>query len=178
MKGLHKYYLFPILYIVGLLSMELYPNVLSVLVWLGSTLACLILILRVPFKKTELRTKVILIGLLCIPILDIAFDITFKIRNQIKGDIVFSAIDKSFATTKSITIREKNGKLFGVYESSVAGFGDSEKAFVQINNDSVLQINLIEREYSEQLTYNKLDNTLRNQEKNLTYRILENKILK
>src|SRR5690606_35643972 len=116
-------------------------NVLSVLVWLGSTLACLILILRVPFKKTELRTKVILIGLLCIPILDIAFDITFKIRNQIKGDIVFSAIDKSFATTKSITIREKNGKLFGEYDYSAAGFGEPEKAFVQIENDSVLQIN-------------------------------------
>ncbi len=178
MKGLRKYYLFPILYIIGVILSELYPNILLAGVWFGSALICLISIFRIPFKNIEHKTKAILIVLLCIPIIDMTFGITIKLKNQIKGEIVFSAIDKSFATTSSIIIREKKGKLIGEYEYSAAGFGEPEKAIVQIENDSVLIVNLIERVHSEWLTYRKTDNTIRNQANNVTYRILENKLLK
>jgi hypothetical protein len=178
MKGLLKYYLFPILYVVGVILMEYYPNILSMGVWIVSILACIVSIFRIPFKKIEFIKKVVLIGILSIPLLDMTFDISFKLRNQIRGNIVFSVIDDSFATTKSITIREKNGELLGEFDYSVAGFGKPEKALVKIENDSVISINLIERDYSEQLTYNKTDDTFRNQKQNLKYRILENKLLK
>ncbi len=178
MKGLLKFYLFPILYIVGVLLVEFYSNFLTIGILITSILICVVSIFRIPFKNIGLKNKVILIGLLCIPLLDMTFDITFKLRNQIKGDVVFNVIDDNFTTTKSITIREKNGELLGEYDNSIAGFGQPEKAFVKIENDSVITINLIERDYSERLTFNKVDETVRNQENNIIYRVLKNKIFK
>ena len=148
--------------------MTYYPNILFFGIFGISALGCIVLIIRILFKKVENPKKVLLLGLLSIPILDMSFGISFKITNQIKGDIVLSAIDNSFVTTSFITVREKKGMLKAEYESSVAGFGETEKANAKIENDTVLIIKLIDRDYSETLILNKLDNTFKNQENSQT----------
>ncbi|MEO1485196.1 MAG: hypothetical protein AAFU57_05595 [Bacteroidota bacterium] len=106
------------------------------------------------------------------------FGITNTIRNGIKGEIVLDIIDDSFATTKSLTVREKNGKLKAEFYNSVAGFGDIEKAQLKILNDSTLTFKISLRNYSENLTFDRQNQSLRNNEKNLNYRILKNELLK
>jgi len=117
-----------------------------------------------------------LILLLLIPIFDLTFGITNTIRNGIKGEIVLDIIDDSFATTKSLTVREKNGKLMAEFYNSVAGFGDMVKAQTEILNDSTLTFRINERGYSENLIFDKQNQILRNKEKNLNYRILKNEL--
>ena len=114
--------------------------------------------------------------MLSIPIFDLTFGITNTIRNEIKGEIALNIIDDSFATTKSLTVREKNGKLTAEFYNSVAGFGDMEKAQTEILNDSTLTFKLIERNYSENLTFDRQNQSFRNKEKNLNYRILKNEL--
>jgi hypothetical protein len=177
-KGILKYYFFPLIYIGGVLCIEFIPNILSVAVWGSSILLCVVAIFKVIFKKITIGRKAILIAILNIPIFDITFNLSYLIRNKIKGEIVFSAIDDSFATTKSITIRQKNGLLRAEYDFSVAGLGKTEQADISIEHDSVLILNLKERDYTERLTFHKYDNQIRSNEKNLIYRVVENKLFK
>jgi len=139
-------------------------------------LLCIIGLIRLLIKKHNLTQKLIPILLLLIPIFDLTLGITNKIRNGIKGEIVLDIIDDSFATTKSLTVRDKNGKLTGEFYNSVAGFGDMEKAQTEVMNDSTLTFKLSDRDYNEQLTFDRQNNSLSNKEKNLSYRVLKNKL--
>ena len=106
------------------------------------------------------------------------FGITNSIRNGIKGEIVLDIVDDSFATTKSLTVRENNGKLTAEFYNSVAGFGDMEKAQTELLNDSTLTFKISESNYSESLTFDRQSQSFRNKEKNLNYRILKNELFK
>ena len=158
--------------------MEFYPNIITSGIWLISILLCIIGLIRLLIKKRNLTQKLLPILLLSIPILDMTFGITNTIRNGIKGEIVLNIIDDSFATTKSLIVREKNGKLTAEFYNSVAGFGDMEKAKTEMLNDSTLTFELSERIYSENLTFDKQNQSFRNKEKNLNYRILKNELFK
>ena len=171
-----KYLILPIIYILSVPLTELYPNIITSGIWLISILLCIIGLIRLLIKKRNLTQKLIPILLLSIPIFDLTFGITNTIRNEIKGEIALNIIDDSFATTKSLTVREKNGKLTAEFYNSVAGFGDMEKAQTEILNDSTLTFKLIERNYSENLTFDRQNQSFRNKEKNLNYRILKNEL--
>ena len=173
-----KYIILPIIYILSVLLMEFYPNIITSAIWLISILLCIIGLIRLLINKRNLTQKLLPILLLSIPILDMTFGITNTIRNGIKGEIVLNIIDDSFATTKSLTVREKNGKLTAEFYNSVAGFGDMEKAQTEMLNDSTLTFELSERIYSENLTFDKQNQSFRDKEKNLNYRILKNELFK
>jgi hypothetical protein len=123
-KDLLKYYFFPLVYLVAVLLMEFFPIImlLSMAVWGLSILLCIIGFIRIPLKKITPLRKYILLLLLSIPLIDTTFGIHIRILNLIKGEIVFHAINDSFATTRSIIIREKNGLLKGEYDFSVVGW--------------------------------------------------------
>ena len=157
--------------------MEFYPNIITIGIWLVSIILCLIGLIKLLAKKLSLTQKLLPILLLLIPISDLTFGLTNKIRDGIKGEIVLSAIDDSFATTKSIVIREKSGKLNGEYDYSVAGFGELEKAKIKILNDSTLRFELTEREYSERLTFDKKNQSLQNKEKNINLLNIKKRII-
>jgi len=173
-----KYIILPIIYILSVLLMEFYPNIITSGIWLISILLCSIGLIRLLVKKRIITQKLLLIFLLLIPIFDMTFGITNSIRNGIKGEIVLDIIDDSFATTKSLTVREKNGKLTAEFYNSVAGFGDMEKARTELLNDSTLTFKVSDRNYSESLTFDRQNKSLRNKEKNLNYRILKNELFK
>ena len=116
--------------------------------------------------------------LLLIPVYDMVFGLNNTLNEAIKGRIVLSAIDKSFATTKAITVREKEDELTGEFDFSVAGFGELEMAQVRVANDSTLVFTLLKRDYSEKLILHRKTQTLRNEKTNTTYRILTNQLLK
>jgi len=107
---LPKYIILPIIYILSILLMEFYPNIITSGVWLISILLCLIVLIKLFFKKRNSTQKMFPFLLLLIPIFDLTFGITTTIRNGIKGEIVLDIIDDSFATTKSLTVREKKWK--------------------------------------------------------------------
>ncbi|PIE50520.1 MAG: hypothetical protein CSA38_02675 [Flavobacteriales bacterium] len=147
-------------------------------IWLISILLCLIGLISLLVKKRNLTQKLFPMILLLIPIFDLTFGITNTIRNGIKGEIVLDIIDDNFATTQSLTVRQKNGKLSAEFYNSVVGFGDLEKAQTKTLNDSTLTFKISERNYSENLTFDRQNQRLRNKEKNLNYRILKNKLFK
>ena len=171
-----RYIILPIIYILSVLLMEFYPNVITSGIWLISILLCLIGLIRLLIKKQDLTQKLLPIFLLLIPIFDLTLGITNSIRNRIKGEIVLHIIGDSYAITKSLTVREKNGKLTAEFYNSVAGFGDMKKAQTEILNDSTLTFKILERNYSESLIFDRQNQSLRNKEKNLRYRILKNKL--
>nr|WP_299383104.1 hypothetical protein [Allomuricauda sp.] len=177
-KELLKYIILTALYILSALLMELYPNIITSGIWMISILLCIIELIRLLIKKQHFAQNLIPILLLLIPIFDLSFGITNQIRNRIKGEIVLNIIDDSFATTKSLTVREKNGKLTAEFYNSVAGFGDREKAQTELLNDSTLTFKLSNRDYSENLTFDRQNQSLRNREKSLSYRILKNELFK
>ena len=156
--------------------MEFYPNIITIGLWLISFVICVIGLIKLIVKKLDFKLKLLPIFLLLIPIFDLTFGVTNKIRNEIKGEIVLDIIDDSFATTKSLTIREKNGKLTAEFNSSVAGFGGKEKAETEMLNDSVLTFKLINRDYSEKLTFDKQNQSFRDKDKKMRYRILINEL--
>ena len=158
--------------------MEFYPNIITSGIWLISILLCLIGLISLLVKKRDLTQKLLPILLLLIPIFDLTFGITNTIRNGIKGEIVLNIIDDSFATTKSLTVREKNGKLTAEFYNSAAGFGGMEKGQTEMLNDSTLTFKISERDYSENLTFDRQNQRLQNKEKNLNYRILKNELFK
>ncbi len=158
--------------------MEFYPNMITSGIWLISILLCLIGLISLLVKKRNLTQKLFPMILLLIPIFDLTFGITNTIRNGIKGEIVLDIIDDNFATTQSLTVRQKNGKLSAEFYNSVVGFGDLEKAQTKTLNDSTLTFKISERNYSENLTFDRQNQRLRNKEKNLNYRILKNKLFK
>ena len=178
MRGFAKYYLFSLSYVAGVILLEFFPNILTIAVWGLSALACAASVFWILFKKTRVFQKMALVGLLSLPILDMTLGISYNIRNRIKGRIVFSAIDDSFATTKSIVVRQKNDQLIGEYDSSVAGFGGSENANVVIEGDSALVINLTERNYSERLVFDRQNSQIFARGNNSVYRITENKLFR
>ena len=171
-----KYIILPIIYILSVILVEFYPNIFTSGIWLISIILCLIGLMRLLVKKGKLTQELLPILLLLIPIFDLTFGITNRIRNGIKGEIVLNIIDDSFATTKSLIVREKNGKLTSEFYNSVAGFGDMEKAQTEMLNDSTLTFKISERDYSENLTFDRQNQILRNKEKNLNYRILKNEL--
>ena len=171
-----KYAILPLIYIFSVVLMEFYPNIFTFGLWLISFVLCVIGLIKLLVKKQNFKIKLFPIVLLLIPIFDLTFGITNKIRNEIKGEIVLDIIDDSFATTKSLTIREKNGKLTAEFNSSVAGFGEKEKAATEILNDSILTFKLTKRDYSEKLTFDKQNQSFRDKEKKLRYRILINEL--
>ena len=158
--------------------MEWYPNIITIGIYLTLTILCIVGLLRLLFRRLDLTQKLLPALLLLIPIADLTFGWTNKIRNEIKGKVVLNAIDDSFATTKSIIIRQKNGDLIGEFDYSAAGFGNVEKAHVQIINDSTLRFELMEREYSEQLTLDRQNLSLKSERQGLRYRVLDNELLK
>jgi hypothetical protein len=158
--------------------MEFYPNIIISGIWLISILLCFIGLLHLLIKKRNLKQKTLPILLLLIPIFDLTFGINNTIRNGIKGEIVLNIIDDSFVTTKSLTVREKNGQLTAEFYNSFNGFGDMEKAQTEILNDSTLTFKISERNYSENLTFDRHNQSFRNREKNLSYRILKNELFK
>ena len=177
-KQLLKYLILPLFYIFSVVLMEFNSNIIISGIWLVSILLCLIGLAKLLTKKLDLKRKWIPILLLLIPILDLTLGITNNIRNVIKGDIVLSIIDDSFATTKSVTLRKKNGEITAEFYNSVAGFGEMEKAKAEVINDSVFIFELINRKYSEKLTFDREKQSLRDKNKNLNYRILKNEIFK
>ncbi|MEW4923493.1 hypothetical protein [Algibacter sp. 2305UL17-15] len=175
---LNKYIILTLIYVLSVFLVELHTNIIARGVWLISILLCLIGLIRLLLKKRNLTQKLLPILLLSIPILDLTFGITNKIRNEIKGEIVLDIIDDSFATTKNLTVRERNGKLTAEFYNSFAGFGDMEIAKTELLNDSTLAFKLSERNYSENLTFDRQKQNFRNKEKNLNYRILKNELFK
>lgn len=163
---------------LSVIFMELYPNIITTGLWLISLVLCIIGLIKILIKKQNFKLKLLPIFFLLLPIFDLTFGITNKVRNEIKGEIVLDIIDDSFATTKSLTVREKNGKLTAEYNSSVAGFGGMEKAETELLNDSTLAFKLINRNYSERLTFNKQNQSFRDKDKKLKYRILINELFK
>lgn len=178
MKRSLVYYLLPLIYIGAVLLMEFFPNILSAGVWVLSIVICIAALFQVAFKKIPAVSKVIFILVLSIPAWDIAFNLSYTIRNKIKGEIVLSAIDDSFAATRSITVRQKNGLLKTEYDFSAAGIGEVEQADVTIESDSVIVINVKERNYSERLVFDRQKGQIIDNTKGLFYRVMENKILK
>ncbi|MDG5492223.1 hypothetical protein [Psychroserpens sp. SPM9] len=179
MKNKHlKYHLLPLIYIGSVLLNEFYPNIITIGIWFISFLLCVIALIRFIKKKRILKSNTLLIILLLIPMFDVSLGITNSIRTKIKGKIVLSIIDDGFATTKSLTIRAKNGKLNGEFSNSAAGFGGFEKAQIEVLNDSAFLFKLSTRDYSEHLTLDKQTQRFYTKKKNMSYRILLNELLK
>ena len=173
-----KYFLIPVGYISSVLLMEFFPNVLSVglflLVNLGSIIALVVLVFK--SKQKSIQKLLILMLLSAVPIIDFSFGLSNILRDKLKGYIVFSAIDDSFATSKVLTIRQDGTALKAEFESSVAGFGETETAAVQINSDTIT-FTLDERQYSDVLVFDRNKNSMKGS-KNSNYRILINKLMK
>lgn len=166
------------MYVLGVLLMESFGDILSVGVWVFSILVCVAALFRVAFKKIATARKVMLMSVLSIPVLDITFNVSHLITNKIKGEIVLSAMDDSFATTRSIVVRQKNGQLKAEYDFSVAGLTEKEDADVFIENDSVMVISLKERDYSERLIFDRHKGQIRDNDRHLFYNVVKNEILK
>jgi hypothetical protein len=160
--------------------MELFPNVLTGIIWIIAIILSLtgIVVVIVEWKKRAIRKKILLIAILIIPIADLSFGLSNHIRDSFRGEIVFSAIDDSIATTEGISIRQKNDKLIGYYEFSIAGFGDKEKVQVTIVQDTILTYFMLDRKFGDTLVFIKQTNTVNSINSNKTYRILINELLK
>ena len=140
-------------YIVGVILSELFPNILTTLIIIGSFFGCIGGLILFLIQKDKPKKHLIFVPLLLLPFIDIGFGITTLIKNKVKGSIVLDVIDDSFASTNSLTIRIKNGKLHSEYYSSVAGIGSNEKAVATILNDSTIAFKILERKYSDTLIY-------------------------
>ena len=177
-KDLQKYLIPPFIYILSVFLLIFYSNIILALIWLTSMLLCLVGVVRLLIKKMDFSSKFLPLILLLIPVYDTVFGLNNTLNEAIKGRIVLSAIDKSFATTKAIIVREKEDELTGEFDFSVAGFGELEMAQVRVANDSTLVFTLLKRDYSEKLILHRKTQTLRNEKTNTTYRILTNQLLK
>src|SRR6187431_3309212 len=97
-----KYYLIPVGYILSLLAMEFFPNILFVglflLILMGSVVALVVLIINRRQRTTQLRIAFALLAL--IPTIDLSFGLSNRLRDELKGQIVLSIMDDSFATSK------------------------------------------------------------------------------
>ena len=172
-----KYLTLPLLYVLSVFLAEFYPNILTSVIWLISILFCIIGLIKLLSKKLDLKWKWALVLFLLIPVFDLTLGITNKIRDGIKGQIVFNVIDDSFATTESLIVREKNNELIAERDFSVAGIGQIEKVNVKILNDSTLIFERAENDYSEILTLDRKNHILKTQKDKRQFRILTNQIL-
>jgi hypothetical protein len=174
-----KYYLIPVGYILSVIAMEFFFSILSVGLYLlmlsASVVALIVLIINRTKRPTKL--KVTLTGLALIPIIDLTFGITNEVRDGLKGQIVLSVIDDSFASTKALTVRRKGTQLMAEYESSVAGIGDRESADIDVNGDTIA-FKLIERNYADVLVLDRNENVMKSKTSNDNFRILVNELIK
>lgn len=111
-----------------------------------------------------------------IPVIDLTFGLSNKLRDEIKGKIVLSIIDDSFATSKVLTVRQKGNELRAEYESSVAGFGDAEPADIKISGDTIV-FKLTERQYGDILVFDRNQNAMKSKSSSSNFRILINKLI-
>lgn len=126
--------------------------------------------------KRTIRQRFALIMLSLIPVIDLTFGLSNKLRDEIKGKIVLSIIDDSFATSKVLTVRQKGNELRAEYESSVAGFGDAEPADIKISGDTIV-FKLTERQYGDILVFDRNQNAMKSKSSSSNFRILINKLI-
>lgn len=157
--------------------MEFYPNIISGGFWVISIVLCVVGLIKLLSKKRKMKLKWVLIFLVLIPIFDLIFGITNIIRDNIKGQIVFFAIDDSFLTTESIIIRRKNNELISSMEFSAVGFSDIKNVDVKMVNDSILIFNWIENNRIFEWTIDLQNKILSSKINNKTFRILTNKLI-
>jgi hypothetical protein len=173
-----KYYFIPVAYISSLLAMEFYPNIVFVglflLVLLGSVVALLLLMIN--RRQRTIQPRFALTVLALIPIIDLSFGLSNKLRDELKGQIVLSIIDDSFATSKVLTVRQNGTELNAIYETSIAGFADIETAHIEVKGDTIA-FRLVERQYTDLLVLDRDQNILRGRNSNSTFRILVNQII-
>lgn len=177
-KNTLKYYLIPVAYISSVMLMEFFPNIISIglflLVLLGSAIALMALIANRRQRTIQLRVALVVLAL--IPILDLSLGLTNRMRNEIKGEIVFSAMNKSFITSKTFMVRKKGTKLIAAYELSGAGFGDSEAADIRINGDTNF-LSIAQRRYDDILVFDRIKKIMKSKNTNSDYRILVNRLI-
>ena len=170
-----KYYLIPVGYFSTVLAMDLFSNFISIglfvlilgLSFIGS------MSLLINRKRRTMRLRLTLAILTLIPFIDLSFGMSNKLRDELKGQIVFNAIDKSFATTRVLIVRQKGTELIGEYESSVAGIGDSETADIWLSGDTIT-FKLTDRKYEEVLVFDRNKKMMKS--KNSNFKILVNQI--
>jgi hypothetical protein len=174
-----KYYLIPVGYISSLLTMEFFPNILSVglflLILAVSVIALIILIIN--RRQRTIQMRFVLAAMTLIPIIDLSLGLSNKLRDELKGHIVLSVIDDSFASSKVLTVRQKGTDLMAEYESSVAGFGDTEAADIWINGDTIA-FKLTKRKYDDVLVFDRSQNLMKSKNSNSNFRILINQLIK
>ncbi len=175
-KELRKYSILPLIYILSVIIVEFYPNLIAILIMLFLFVWCVIVFVKILFKKIDLKQKIYPILLLLIPIFDRSFGIAIAIRDEIKGEIVLSIFDDSFASNKSLIVRKKNGKHTAEYDHSFAGFGEIEKAEATMLNDSTLFFTLINRNYSDSIHFESHNQRIRSNKSGFRYRILINEL--
>lgn len=173
-----KYIIIACISIVSFFITELiFINPITILLWIlyyPISIICVISILY-NWRKRSKKLISILTGILLLPW--VIFSSFNYISNYIKGEIIFNAIDKSFATTRSIIIREKDNKLNAFYMGSVAGIGEEEKADIKIIGDTLI-IKIHESDYSETLIFDKEKYIIINKKENIQYNIQTNKLFK
>jgi hypothetical protein len=173
-----KYYLLPVGYISGLLAIEFFPNISGLVILLSLVSSVIGLVaLIINRRHRAIRQRLALVALILIPVIDLSFGLSNKLRDELKGPIVLSVIDKSFVSTIALTVRRKETKLVGVYDNSVAGFGDAELAEVWINGDTI-SFKLIDRKYEDILIFDRSENLMRSINSNSNFRILTNQLIK
>jgi hypothetical protein len=159
--------------------MEFFPNVLSVglflLVLIGSVIGLIVLMIN--RRQRTNRIRLVLGILTLIPIIDLTLELSHKLNDELKGQIVLSVIDDSFASSRVLTVRQKGTRLLAECESSVAGLGDSEKADISVEGDTIT-FKLIDRNYNDVLVFDRDKNLMRSQNSNSNFRILVNQLIK
>jgi F0F1-type ATP synthase epsilon subunit len=108
------------------------------------------------------------------PTIDILFGLTAKIQNIIEGKIVLSIIDDNFATTNCLTVRDKNGKLKGYLDFSVAGFGEIRPLEVTLLNDSSISFQSFQENENDTFLYSKKEELFSSKRTKRKYKALTN----
>jgi hypothetical protein len=176
MKRDLKYYILFIAYVLCVLSLEFIETAPTIILAFLLGIAIFISLVNIPltWKRRPLRQNLILLTLLSLPFFSLAFGWTNKLRNHIKGDIVFTAFDNATVASFSFDIREKDGNLTGEFGSSVAGFGEKEGATVEILTDTSFAFLLDDRECVD--TFDFSGGTAKTRVENRRYRILKNEL--
>jgi hypothetical protein len=173
-----KYLLIPLGYISSLIAMEVFPNILFIGLFLLMLIASVValVLLSVNRRKRPAKLRVALAALALVPFIDLAFGLSTKLRDELKGPIVFSIVDDGFASSKGLTIRKKGAQLMAEYDTSVAGIGNTEPADVTLRGDTIV-FKLTEREYEDKVVLDRRQNVMKSVNSNTNFRILINQLI-
>ena len=133
---LRKYFYVPISFLISGTVNMFFTNFITILISISAVIAGILISLKIPFKKSFsfwIKIKICLLSLVPLFVLLIYPEI----ETILKGDVIFRAFDKSFASLDEILIRKKYETLNAVYFRSVAGFGDELEIYVKKSKDTL-----------------------------------------